>query len=182
VISSASGSSENQDQLELLDVEEVCRQSARDELDEHSRGQAEGNFTGAKISTYNSSPGKIKVQGDRAKLALAFGEVIKNALTFSGQGQIEIYISHSDGMVVVDIMDDGEGVAPGVEDLIFLNFFQDRSRQGPANARKGLGIGLFIARSVIEEHLGQLGFVRAKGRIGFFRFLIPSYEDSAEKG
>ena len=175
VIDSASGSGEIPGALELIDIEDVCQNSVREHLSEHSRNLAEDNPHAAKISIYNSNPGKINVRGDRAKLTMAFGEVIKNALRFTRKGQIEVYISNSDGMVAVDIMDDGEGIAPGVEDLIFLNFFQDRSlQQGAGTMRKGFGMGLFLARSIIEEHAGQLGFMRAKGRIGFFRFLIPA--------
>jgi signal transduction histidine kinase len=183
VIDSAGGSSAAQPRpLEVLDIEEVCQTASRFILSEHVREQGDSQSAGAKISIYNANPGKIMAHGDRAKLELAFGEVIKNALRFSLIPQVEIYLSNSDGMVIIDVIDHGAGVAPGVEDLIFLNFFQDRSRQSGPNVRKGLGIGLFLARSIVEEHLGHLRFVRAKGRIGFFRFLIPAEEELSNFG
>ncbi len=160
--------------LEAIDMELLCQQTATAEITDFTERTAGIQQRAAKVSVYNSDPGHVFVHANRAKLELAIGEVIKNAIAFSNLGLVEIKISNSDGTVVIDIIDDGAGVAPGTEDLIFLNFFQDPSTQPVAGSPKGLGLGLFLARSIIEEHLGQLDFIRSKGRMGFFRFLIPA--------
>jgi signal transduction histidine kinase len=158
---------------DAVDMEEVCRSVAIAELDRDLKHKASPGTATPRISIHTEDPGKLAVTGNKARLAMAVSEVIKNAIAFTRSGDIEIYLANSAGMVVIDVMDDGEGVAPGAENLIFLNFFQDRTQGNPVRGRKGLGVGLFLARSIIGEHLGSLEFVRSHGRIGFFRFMIP---------
>ena len=52
-------------------------------------------------------------------------EVIKNAVIHSKSGEVEVNVYHSDSMLVIDVVDDGGGIAEGSEELIFLRFYQD---------------------------------------------------------
>ncbi|MCB9228155.1 MAG: HAMP domain-containing histidine kinase [Deltaproteobacteria bacterium] len=112
----------------------------------------------------------------------AFFEVIKNALMYSGHGQVNITLYSSDQWIVVDIEDDGAGVSHGAEELIFLRFFQEPYDRHFRKMKRGLGTGLYMARSIIELHGGSLKFIRSSGRKGIFRFMLPmASEESSDQ-
>ena len=90
-------------------------------------------------------------------------------------------LSQSDTSVVIDIEDDGAGVSLGSEELVFLRFYQDPNTQTQRKGTRGLGLGLFLARYVAEQHLGQLHFVRNRNKRGVFRFLWPIDEECIVK-
>ena len=77
----------------------------------------------------------------------------------------------------MDVEDDGDGVAVGAEELIFQRFFQGQGASdkvaGSKRLKRGLGVGLYLARCICEQHGGRLQFIRGAGRHGLFRFLFP---------
>lgn len=113
----------------------------------------------------------------------AVWEVLKNAVIHSKNGKVDVSVYVSDRMLVIDIADDGMGVSPGSEELIFLRFYQDHKPQSGRKGKKGLGLGLFLARHIVERHLGQLTFTRQRN-VSLFRFLWPLADagESLKKG
>lgn len=103
---------------------------------------------------------------------LAVWEVVKNAMIHARSGKVEVCVYTSDSMLVIDVTDDGAGVSLGSEDLIFLRFYQDPATHTSRKGKRGLGLGLFLARHVLERHLGQLTFIRSRSGT-LFRFLWP---------
>jgi signal transduction histidine kinase len=108
-------------------------------------------------------------------------EVLKNAVTHARGGKVEAQIYRSSGALVIDVADDGPGPSAGAEELIFLRFYQEPSARTGRRGKRGLGLGLFLARSIVERHLGQLTFVRARGG-GVFRFVWPVGEAATADG
>lgn len=111
------------------------------------------------------------IEADSTLFSAAVWEVLKNAIIHARTGKIDVLVYQSDGSLIIDIGDDGAGVSPGAEELIFLRFYQD---QGPTlrRGKRGLGLGLFLARHIAERHLGRLIFVRRP--VGsLFRFIWP---------
>jgi signal transduction histidine kinase len=106
----------------------------------------------------------------------ALWEVLKNAVIHARGGSVEVSVYASDRSLVVDVSDDGAGVSPGAEELIFLRFYQDPNTQHLRRGKRGLGLGLFLARHIAERHLGQLTFMRQKGK-STFRFVWPLAAD-----
>lgn len=131
-----------------------------------------------KSSTMNVS---LRAPSDRTFLIEGIGklidssiwEVLKNAVFHSSGSQINLTLYDSDNMVVLDIEDDGQGVPQGSEDLIFLRFFQAPTEKSPRKLQRNLGIGLFLARNITEQHGGSLSFIRGVGKNGVFRFMWP---------
>jgi two-component system, OmpR family, sensor histidine kinase VanS len=113
----------------------------------------------------NANPDQFKV---------SMWEVLKNAVIHSRNGNIEILIYKANDMVAIDICDDGIGVSLGSEELIFLRYYQDPATHVSRKGKRGLGLGLFLARQIAEQHFGQLTYVRGSAKTqGFFRFLWP---------
>jgi signal transduction histidine kinase len=96
------------------------------------------------------------VRGDGIRLQQVFGNLVGNAirLTPSG-GRVTITLERSDRQVRIEIADTGIGIDPASLPRIFEPFWQ----ADPSNdeSRKGLGLGLAIARRLVELHGGTIG-------------------------
>jgi signal transduction histidine kinase len=95
--------------------------------------------------------GVIPVDASRVIEALA--NVIDNALKFSPRGStVDVVVSGASGGAQIRIEDEGPGIAPGQREMIF-----DRFTRAAAGVPEGnLGIGLSIARDIVEQHGGKI--------------------------
>jgi two-component system sensor histidine kinase KdpD len=59
--------------------------------------------------------------------------------------------ARDDSMLVISVADHGPGLAPGEENKVFEKFYR-----GPGTAPGGLGLGLSIARQLVEAHSGEI--------------------------
>ena len=108
---------------------------------------------------------------DGPKIASALGNLLSNAIRFSPVGgRIDIALSHADGRVVLDIRDEGAGIAPEDRDRVFEPFYRG-SRQ-PVDASKGSGIGLSIVQEYIQAHGGRMT-LQPSERGAHFRIELP---------
>ena len=108
---------------------------------------------------------------DGPKIASALGNLLSNAIRFSPVGgRIDIALSHADGRVVLDIRDEGAGIAPEDRDRVFEPFYRG-SRQ-PIDAPKGSGIGLSIVQEYIQAHGGRMT-LQPSERGAHFRIELP---------
>jgi signal transduction histidine kinase len=95
------------------------------------------------------------VQGDVKSLERAFGAILDNAVKFSYEGgRIFIQGSEDERRVWIAIRDQGVGIPPEVLPRIFDRFFH--LDQIDNRMFRGAGLGLSIARQVIEQHRGQI--------------------------
>jgi PAS domain S-box-containing protein len=104
-----------------------------------------------------SPPREVWVLGDSARLTQVFSNLLHNATKFSAAGgviEISVRPSEGGGQVAVSVRDEGAGIAPDVIDSVFDLFMQ--AQQPPAQDRGGLGIGLSVARSLVELHGGKV--------------------------
>lgn len=97
------------------------------------------------------------IRADASLLAQVLGNVLENAIKFSPEESIVDVRSRRDGdKLVLEVTDQGVGVQAGNEDHIFRRFFRSPGAKAP-----GLGLGLYITRSLIEM---QGGSVEARNR------------------
>jgi PAS domain S-box-containing protein len=100
-------------------------------------------------------PESIYVQGDPARLAQVFGNLLQNACKYTESGgQIEFSVSRQAGQAVVRVKDSGIGIPPGKLESIFGLFVQ-LSRTSE-RSQGGLGIGLALVKRLIELHGGSI--------------------------
>jgi len=94
------------------------------------------------------------VMGDEARLEQVLSNLVSNAIKYSPQGG-EIHISGQvrPAQVVVCISDQGPGVAPEDIPHIFDRFYRSSNAQ---RTTKGAGLGLYLARAVVEAHGGRI--------------------------
>lgn len=114
------------------------------------------------------------VRGDSAKLVQAFGNLLSNAIKFTLRGGSVLIeaIRLADGGIAVVIRDTGVGMTAEEVDLALSPFGQvDGSR---TRWREGTGLGLPIARSLVELHGGQIKMQSEKGKGTEVAVLLPS--------
>ena len=145
--------------LSLADAKELPitpqRAQPRDLLDRLAAGyqhQAEQNHIALCVE---SSAGLPDIYMDVERMAQVLGNLISNALRYTPPGgQITLGARREDGTVVLTVKDTGAGIAPEVLPHVFERFY----RGDPARTQSGdeSGLGLAIAKSIVELHGGQI--------------------------
>ena len=121
---------------------------------------------------------RVEVSGERTtlqldpeKIASAVGNLLSNAIRFSPeQGTVRLAVSRASGAVLIDVSDQGPGVAPADKAHVFEPFF--RGERQPENAVRGTGIGLSIVQEYIHAHGGRVHLL-GEAPHSFFRIELP---------
>jgi len=97
----------------------------------------------------------LRIEADETRLAQVIGNILNNAAKYTPErGRIEVTASRDDGHVVLRVRDSGIGIKAEVLSRIFDLFMQEE--RGRDRARGGLGIGLAIAKGLVELHGGSI--------------------------
>ena len=112
-------------------------------------------------------PGEpLVVTADAARLARVFGNLLRNAIAYSDEGTpVKVRADVRDGRAVVEVSDTGATIPSHKLRSIFDKFFRlDESR---ASATGGAGLGLAIAREIVELHGGTISAASEAGATTF---------------
>ena len=112
------------------------------------------------------------ISGDPEQLADLFRTLLGNAVKFRSPGRecrISVQAEWREGAWQFSIQDNGIGIAPRYADLIFQVFQRLHSR----SEYPGSGIGLAVARRIVEQHGGRIWFVSTPGEGTTFYFTLP---------
>ncbi len=124
--------------------------------------------------------GDATLRGDRQKLGIALGEVISNAVKFSDVGgTVRISLTRpTPTRLRVTVADKGHGIPPEGLEEIFKPFGQI---DGPyAREQGGVGIGLLLARAIIDAHGGEIAIDSAPGQGTTVHIDLPANAGKAE--
>jgi len=112
---------------------------------------------------------------DPGRMTQVFTNIIDNAVRFTPEnGRIILSAHHADGQVEITVQDSGPGVPEGDLDRIFDRLYRvDASRQHEDN---GSGLGLTIAKSIVEMHGGQIRAISPAGEGLTISILLPAGE------
>ena len=113
----------------------------------------------------------LMVRGDETRLIQVIGNLINNAIKFTNAGGAIVVSADVDGpMIVARVRDTGRGISPELLPHVFEMF-----TQGDSSARQtGLGIGLALAKQMVELHGGRIeAHSDGPGRGSEFRVLLP---------
>ena len=114
----------------------------------------------------------IVLEADPVRLSQVFANLINNSAKYTPEGgKIDVRVTVQDGMAVVCVVDNGEGIPPNMLSRVFNMFTQVNTG---SRAQGGLGIGLTLARTLVHLHGGT---IEAKsdgvGRGCEFRVRLP---------
>ena len=117
---------------------------------------------------------ELFVKGDYDRLVQVLTNLIGNAVKFTPKkGHITVTVEDLDDEVAVAVADDGPGIGEKDLERIFDRFVQVRKNTGPGT--HGTGLGLPIARELIEMHHGRVWVESRVGNGAKFCFVLPKY-------
>lgn len=114
----------------------------------------------------------IMVSADVLKLSLAVTNILDNAIKYNvSGGKVVGGVQVKDGNAEVFIRDTGVGIPPDDMPKLFEKFF--RADNAKKTAIEGLGLGLYLAKNIIESHKGKMWVESTLGKGSTFYFTLP---------
>ncbi len=172
--------------LEKLDagyVELIMEQAPLRKAIDTSIGAVEALAKKQKITIANSIDNNLEAYVDSERITQVVVNLLSNALKFSPNGStITISARHVDktsrnesreGMLRIDISDQGRGIPADKAASIFERFSQVKNEDGRSN--RGSGLGLAICKAIIEQHGGEIGVESVEGKGSTFWFTLASH-------
>ncbi|MFT3891435.1 MAG: ATP-binding protein [Anaerolineales bacterium] len=112
------------------------------------------------------------VEADGVKISIALSNLVKNAIQFTENGgHITVKIGEDLGYMKVSVADDGIGIPARDLPRVFERFFQVETHL--TRRHGGMGLGLSVAKAMIELHGGRIWAESYEGKGSMFTFLLP---------
>jgi K+-sensing histidine kinase KdpD len=127
------------------------------------------------------SRGKFWVRGDAQRIEAVLINLITNAAKYSPpNSKIKVTLGEKYSHAFVEVEDFGYGIPEKDSEKVFTRFFQ--SSNSNSTSMPGLGLGLYIANTIVEHHGGMLGFTpKTKSKGTIFHFTLPYYKSKINK-
>lgn len=113
------------------------------------------------------------VNADETKLGIALSNLVKNALQFTETGgHVTVKIEEDSDHLTVSVIDDGIGIPARDLPRVFERFFQVETHL--TRRYGGMGLGLSVAKAMVELHGGRIWVESEAGKGSTFTFLLPA--------
>ena len=112
----------------------------------------------------------IEIECDPGRLTIAVSNLLANALKFS-TGPVVVSVRHEDGEARIAVSDEGVGIEPAQLERIFSRF--EQADMSSTRGFGGFGLGLYIARRIVEEHGGVVEVESEPGIGSTFTIRLP---------
>jgi two-component system sensor histidine kinase VicK len=116
----------------------------------------------------NAMIDKLEVYADKSRVFQVLSNLIRNSIRFSNEegATITVNIGKKEGYAVVEVRDNGRGIDPEIMPRLFTKF--------ATKSYQGVGLGLFISKSIVEAHGGKIWAENnSDGRGATFNFILP---------
>ncbi|MGI0048720.1 MAG: sensor histidine kinase, partial [Nitrososphaera sp.] len=113
----------------------------------------------------------IIVEADKSRLFEVISNLINNAIKFTSRGTIIVKSEKHDGYTTVSVKDTGTGIDQEIMPRLFTKF--------ACKSEKGMGLGLYISKSIVEAHGGKIWAENnPDGKGATFTFMLPIAKES----
>jgi signal transduction histidine kinase len=114
-----------------------------------------------------------QIHVDKELLRVAINNLISNAIKYNRNGgRIVLSLRESDETISIEVRDTGVGIAPEEQEQIFDKFF--RLPGAEAGPRSGHGLGLALAKQIVELHGGEIRVESTVGEGSQFTIVLPT--------
>jgi signal transduction histidine kinase len=129
--------------VDLADLASAAAEAAETDLE----------VTAERIAVVSTGP--VLVDADPVQLCVAVVNLLRNALVYSGENPVTVCVFEDEGEGVLTVVDGGPGVGDEDREHLFDPFV--RGADDMVRGTRGRGLGLFIARRIVEAHGGSIG-------------------------
>lgn len=131
--------------------------------------------TAAGIRIEVAASEQVSSVGDAGRLAQVLDNLIGNALSHAPSGTaVRLSARKEAGVARVEVRDEGPGLTPAAQALVFERLYRADEARDRVNG--GAGIGLAVARRIVEAHGGRIGVLSQPGQGATFWFTLPLTE------
>jgi signal transduction histidine kinase len=156
-----------------LDVEDVSVHTILQDAEETYRPLADRRHVHFETTIQDG----FSVRADRTRVSQIVGNLIGNAIKFTPeQGIVKLRATSEDKQVVFQVIDDGPGIPADNISHLFDNFWQARKSD-----KRGVGLGLAIAKELVEAHGGKIWVESSVDHGSTFSFSLPAAGAPADK-
>ena len=124
------------------------------------------------------SEGVLEGRWDRLRIEQVITNLLTNALKYAAATPVEITLSGTEHDVMVTVSDGGPGIPESAQERIFLRF----ERAAPMRNFGGLGLGLYVARQIVEAHGGEIQLDRLRPKGAHFVIRLPREQSPGSAG
>jgi signal transduction histidine kinase len=124
---------------------------------------------------YKAPEESLLIMGDPSRLNSVMSNLLSNAIKFTKpEGQITIEVKWDDDQATISVNDTGPGIPEDEIPRVFEHLFRGRINvEDPDNPIEGTGLGLALAKTVIEQHGGNIWVESEEGKGSTFFFSLP---------
>ncbi len=126
---------------------------------------------GLKFKVEKPEKENLIVSVDKEKIIMVVQNFLDNAMKYTKEGEITLKIEKIEDEIKVSVVDTGVGIPEDQQKRMFSKFFRAANVQRMDT--EGSGLGLFIAKNIVEAHSGKVGFSSVHGEGSTFYFLLP---------
>jgi signal transduction histidine kinase len=113
----------------------------------------------------------VTVEGDKDQLAELFLSILDNSIKYNRpKGSVSLYLARFDNWAVIKVADTGIGITPEALGKIFDRFYREDTSRGEM---PGTGLGLPIAKGIVESHGGKIQVESEAGKGSTFTVILP---------
>lgn len=123
---------------------------------------------------FHSDPNALRITGDKSQLQQVILNLITNASEafpegFQGVKEISIQTSLEGSDICLTVTDNGMGIEPDIQTMVFELL--------RTNKKNGMGIGLWLSKTIVEAHQGSINFTTAMHQGTVFRVRLPAHTE-----